>query len=116
MRKVRIVVTIAVLAGVATGLAGPAAAEPLNGAYTATVVDGGGLIKKGVSKVWTFAPCGPDCTHFDNGTMSTDLHQQGASFNGTLGHEEVSVDPSALTATTVFSAGSTVVWSLAKNG
>ena len=47
--------------GAAIGLASPASAEPPNGSYTGTMIDGGGVKEDGSTAPATFGSCGPDC-------------------------------------------------------
>lgn len=114
------VLSLAFAAG-ALGLAAPVSADPLDGTYNATVIDGGGWLKQGVVKMWYFNPCGPDCTHVHNeGTLSMDMHQQGDTWTGSApgprgGTETVTVDKNTFVLTTI-SPIHTVVWQLAKGG
>jgi hypothetical protein len=110
-----------VVLGAALGLAGPASAEPPAGNYTATVIDGGGVIKSGVTKDATLTPCGPDCTHISVATFQCDLHLQGATYDGACpsssgGMMTFSLDPGPLNLTTVMESGRTFAWALSKNG
>jgi hypothetical protein len=86
MKTTRIAILAAAMAGAAVGLSGPASAEPLSGAYTATMLDGGGAYKRGSTTTWTLTPCGPDCTHVNTGAGTpSDLHLQGNTWNGPFG-------------------------------
>jgi hypothetical protein len=70
-------------AGVAVGLAGPASAEPLSGAYSATAIEGGLGMETGTVSNWTLSPCGADCTHLHTGGgIETDLHLQDNVWTG----------------------------------
>lgn len=66
--------------GAGVGWADPASAEPLDGVYTRTIIDGGGGVDAGKTAKVTFTPCGPDCSHWDlqggNG-VGFDLRLQG---------------------------------------
>ncbi len=124
MKTMRIAAVTATMGGVAVGLAGPASADPLSGSYTATVIDGGGFVKNGVIKTWTFTPCGPDCTRYqsEGGTVALDLHLQGDTWTGTQdqgkGTHTLTVDNNSLVANEDFRSGQAdvpVVWQLAKN-
>lgn len=113
MTIIRGLAVVAVLAGAAVGLAGPASAEPLSGDYTATVIDGGGGYREGKTATWTFAPCGPDCTqggvgelHLQDGMWTGD--QPGTSCN-------TAIDASSLVMTRTC-GNARVVWQLVKNG
>jgi hypothetical protein len=71
-----------VLVGVAVGLAATASAEPLNGAYTATLTGPNG--GTGETQVWAFTPCGQDCAHLKVDGMpqaDKDFHLQGNSWS-----------------------------------
>jgi hypothetical protein len=89
----------AVLAGAAIGFAGPASAEALDGAYTATYSNGAGGT---LDYTWTFTPCGPDCTRMDPGAIGavTELRLQGSTWSGTA------QNPQGETCTTTIDDGS----------
>ncbi len=102
---------------------GPTDAKPLEGSYTATVTDGGGLAKNGSTKTATFTACGPGCTHIDMIPGSTDLHLQGNTWTGTYGETEsfgpctFTVDATSLETTEQCSSfGLNVRYALTKNG
>lgn len=105
----------AVLAGTAIPLAGPAAADPLSGPHTATLIDGGGMFKPGATKTFTFTPCGPECTHLQTeGTLAVDLHLQGDRWTGTHSSSSGQNCTATLDAALVFTDDCTpgVVWQL----
>jgi hypothetical protein len=97
-------------------------AKPLEGSYTATVTDGGGLVDNGSTKPATFTACGPGCSHIEMIPASTDLHLQGATWTGSYdvpgaGTCTLALDNSALALTEDCSSfGMTVHYTLAKNG
>ncbi|MCV7170129.1 hypothetical protein H7I41_09395 [Mycobacterium manitobense] len=69
-----------VLVGASIGLAAPAAAEPLNGAYSGTLIDGAGTVLNPDPIRMTFAPCGPDCTRLTTPSQNVELHLQGGAW------------------------------------
>src|ERR1700742_440027 len=70
------------LIAAAVGLANPASAETLDGMYSITVTDGGGVLAPG-SRLRAFvSPCGTDCAHIVTPSWSTDAHLQGNTWSG----------------------------------
>jgi hypothetical protein len=63
------------LVGVAVGMAGPAAAEPLSGSYTETDTP----VRPGGPEQVIFTPCGPDCTNwrYSDSQVGFDMHLHG---------------------------------------
>jgi len=107
-----------VLAGAALGLAGSASADPLSGSYTTTVTEGAGMLVPGSTSTAVLTPCGADCTHITKGEMQSDLHSQGATWNGTFAGSRtgtLSLDPGSLILTAVDDGGFNIVWALTKN-
>jgi hypothetical protein len=115
---------LAVLAGAAVGLAGPASAAGLSGTYTATVTEASGSvgpapISPGQNVTWLLSECGPDCTHSQSpvGKAQVDLHLQGNSWVG--GPDELgcnkTISADAATATEVCPMW-TIQYTLAKTG
>jgi hypothetical protein len=118
MKSIRSTVAVAAaVCGVAVVLAGPASADPLSGAYTATATEGGLGMDTGTVSAWTFSPCGADCTHLHTGGgIETDLHLQdnvwtGADNKGCFG----SLDNGSLVYTVVCPDGR-IVFQLRKGG
>jgi|GEM_PF-3632484 len=74
---------VGAVAGAVVGMVGPASAAPLNGSYTATMIDGGGRYERGSTTTFTMTPCGPDCRHLDTGAEPpSDLHLQRNVWSG----------------------------------
>jgi hypothetical protein len=67
------------LVGAGVGSASPGSAEPLDGVYTRTIIDGGGGLDPGKTDKVTFTPCGPDCVHWqlEGNPGGFDMHLQG---------------------------------------
>ena len=80
------VLTIATtLAATAVGLAGPAAADPLQGAYKSVVTDISApteSLEVGAALNFFLQPCGPDCTKLVAQQFGAELHLQGDAWNG----------------------------------
>jgi hypothetical protein len=87
MTITRGVAAVAVLAGAAIGLASPASADPVDGPYTATMLDGGGIKENGSTTTFTLTSCGPDCINMNTGSAAFDLHRQGNLWTATFGDE-----------------------------
>lgn len=68
-----LVVTVGI-AGAALGFASPASAEPPNGSYTGTMIDGGGVKEDGSTAPATFTPCGPDCVALQLAGDPVEMH------------------------------------------
>jgi hypothetical protein len=96
----------AILAGAAVGFAGPAAADPAEGPYTATMLDAGASGKQiGSTTIWTLSPCGQDCTHVQTGGPGFDLHRQGATWTGAEGDTTRTLDDNTLVLTFQYANG-----------
>lgn len=108
----------AVLAGAAVGLAGPASADPVDGSYTATMIDGGGIKKDGSMATFTLtSSCGPDCINLNTGSGSPfDLHRQGNAWTGTVEACTWTLDNSSLVITRACPDQPNIVIGLTKNG
>ena len=116
MKSFRSTVAVAAMAcGAALGLAGPASADALSGAYSATAIEGGLGMDTGTVSNWTFSNCGVDCSHLHtSGGIETDLHLQnnvwsGADNKGCF----ASLDNSSLVYTVVCPSGR-IVFQLSK--
>ena len=70
---VRIAAMATVLAGASVGLAGPAAAEPLEGTYTAEVIGNDGSPSPLTDSPWIVTSCGADCAR----AGAREFHLQG---------------------------------------
>jgi hypothetical protein len=85
---VRIFATGTILFGAAVGIAGPAAAEPLQGVYTATITSATDpAATVGGTMTLLLAPCGPDCTKLLSSRDTAwfgDLPAQGDVYSGTI--------------------------------
>lgn len=79
---VRGVIAGGVLAAAGLGVAGPAAAEALDGAYRLTVTDGGGFVDNGAKDTAFMTPCGTDCTKVATPIWSAEMRLQGATWTG----------------------------------
>jgi len=75
----RVAAVTAVLAGASIGLASPAAAEPLEGSYTAVLSNDWN--SETLTQTWDFVSCGPDCARRVNDGL--ELHLQGNTWTGT---------------------------------
>ncbi|MGE2692831.1 hypothetical protein [Mycolicibacterium pulveris] len=71
--------TAALLTVASFGLAGPAAAESLDGAYTGTVTGGPGPV--GERSTWVFTSCGPGCVQETSSNRGM-LQLQGNTWTG----------------------------------
>jgi hypothetical protein len=96
------------LVGAGVGWASPAAAEPLDGVYTRTIIDGGGIYTAGHTNKVTFTPCGPDCTHWElqggNGN-GFDLHLEGTKWIRTDDGAIVVIDRDSLKGSAALTSG-----------
>ncbi len=102
MKIYRAVAVGSVLFAAALGWAGPASAEPLDGAYSITVTDGDGVVDVGTGQGVFATPCGPDCTHFIGPTWSADGHLLGNSWSVTRsGGSTLTFDQNSLAGTIV---------------
>jgi hypothetical protein len=116
----RAITTGVLVSGTAVGLAGSAAADPLSGSYTATVIDGATILQVGLTKQVMLSPCGQDCTHlsFEGGRLQSDLHEDGDDWNGVVPQESepyrLSLDAKTLTLTSVHGSFA-YVWALKEN-
>lgn len=64
--KIRVAAITALTLGASGVLAAPAWADPLDGSYTMTATGGTGTRPKtGVTQLWVFTPCGPDCSRLE---------------------------------------------------
>ncbi|MDZ4234770.1 MAG: hypothetical protein U1C73_13670 [Dietzia sp.] len=77
---IRVLAVGVVLAGASVGLAGPAAAEPLDGSYSGILIDGAGQVLNPKPISLSFAPCGPDCTNMTTPSQNIDLRLQGGNW------------------------------------
>jgi hypothetical protein len=107
-----------ILAGAAVGLASPASAEPLDGSYAATMLDGGGIKKNGSTTTFTLtSSCGPDCISLHTGSGSPfDLHRQGNAWTGSVEACTWRLDNSSLVITRTCPDQPNIVIGLTKNG
>ncbi len=106
-----------VLAGAAVGLASPASADPVDGSYTATMLDGGGVKKDGSTTTFTLTSCGPDCINLNTGSGSPfDLRRQGNVWVGPVETCTWSLDNSSLVITRTCPDQPNIVIGLTKNG
>lgn len=97
----------------AIGMAAPAAAEPLDGAYDATVT-GGNVLDIGQRSLWVFDPCGPDCARRNVMGSEVEFHLQGDTWTGTSGNGVIeTINADSLAATTNQPNG-TISWQLHK--
>lgn len=77
--------TVAVIGAVAcaaVGLAGPAAADPVDGQYNAMMIGGNNGKEVGSTVVWGINGCGPDCVHLATSGPGVDLHREGPLWRG----------------------------------
>lgn len=113
----RIAAVAALVVGVAVGLAGPAAADSLNGSYSATVI-GGSIAPIGVEKIWLFYPCGVGCAERDvpgRPNLHCEFHLQGSTWT-CAPHPGISdtVDANTLVAHSI-EPGGTIDWQLVRH-
>ena len=71
---IRAAALAALCAGASIGLAGPATAEPLAGTYNATYTYPNGNTD---NRTWVLTPCGPTCSHLEDGAKPKDFQLQG---------------------------------------
>ncbi|MGV0626114.1 hypothetical protein [Mycolicibacter minnesotensis] len=125
MTHIRRLVVSLILAAAGVGSAGAAAAESLDGAYTARVTSSAGNYLNDPAPIWVVTPCGPGCVDVD--AQSARLHDDGGRWAGT--YELHAIDNGELvvctrTITATLSAtdvcpkplGMLVTYQLTKNG
>jgi hypothetical protein len=101
MKALKIAALSALIAGASIGLAGPASADPLDGAYTMVVTDGHGSLNNGASDDVVASPCGPDCSHLNAPKWSADVHLAGNTWTGVASNGmTLSFDNNSLSGTT----------------
>lgn len=89
----RLAVTAALMIGASVGLAGPAAAESLDGTYTGSVTGGPGPV--GEPSTWVFTSCGPGCVQETSSNRGV-LHLQGNTWTGTSDGCALTIDNGSL--------------------
>lgn len=78
MKLVVVVASACIGASSVIALAAPAAADPMPGNYTATMIDPGTSGREaGSTATWGLAPCGTDCLHLATSGAGWDLQRQG---------------------------------------
>jgi len=89
---------VAVGAGAAVGLAGPALADGLDGTYSGVVTNAAGST---VTQTYIFTSCGEGCLRLDvPGGTTRDLKQQGGVWTRTFDHGcSETFDPATLSGT-----------------
>ena len=104
-----------VVAGAAVGLASPASADLHSGSYTATVTNGGGRVRPGVTHLWTLTSCGSGCLHIhgDDPVWDKDIHLQGNTW--TPADNGFTIDNDSLVESETFN-GANIQWQWAQNG
>lgn len=120
----RIVVAAVALSSAALALAGPAAAAPPSGNYTATVTSASGMVPTSVGEtmVWALTPCGADCTHLEinppNARGQEDLHLQAGSWVGGVNPVGCTrtINADVTSATEACGANGTVQYAITRNG
>jgi hypothetical protein len=115
MRTARKAIFAVATAGIALAPAGPATADPADGNYTGTIIDGGGAYEEGSKAPFTLNPCGPDCIHLTQTGSGWVLHRQGSNWVGQDEGDPVNFDEGSLVLTVGLKRGHRLVIGLTKD-
>lgn len=106
---------VAVMAGAAVTLAGPASADPLSGSYTQTTTESN-KFPPGSHLERVFTPCGPDCTRdLTSSNGPADFHLQGSTWSYQDEYSSESFDANSLAGRFVSNSGWYVNFQLTRN-
>lgn len=86
MKSPAIITAAALMVSAAIALVANASAQPLSGLFTAKIIDGGDMYRRGSTMTFIMTPCGRDCTHLETGRGKRgDLRLHGNAWSGPFG-------------------------------